>query len=138
MPRYIFKGWFSINIPESWEHSIDKDLLSISSIENASGTIQISFFHRKDLNKSLKGIAEEHLNQFLRQYNIDIKKNTYKITETQNYTIANASGLYDSNFIEIWTIVNEKKMLLVTYISPQKTKELLIAREIINSIVFEN
>lgn len=135
--KCIFEGWFSICIPETWEYSIEKDLLTIFSTKNAKGVIQISFFHRKELEESLKSTAENHLNRFLTQYNVLVDINTYKIIEAPNYTVAIASGEYEGEFIKVWTVVNEKKMLLVTYISPNKTRELSKADDIVYSISFD-
>ncbi len=85
----------------------------------------------------MKSIAENHLNRFLTQYNVLVDINSYKIIEAPNYTVAIASGEYDGEFIKVWTVVNEKKMLLVTYISPNKTRELSKAEDIVYSISFD-
>lgn len=124
-------------MPGTWEYSIDEDILTICSTKNAKGTIQISFFHRKELEESLRETAEKHLNRFLNQYDVSIEKNTYKVIEAPSVIIANASGEYDGEFIKVWTVVNEKKMLLATYISPNKTRELSTAEDIIYSINFD-
>jgi hypothetical protein len=135
--KYVFKGWFAISMPETWEYTIEEDMLSICSINNAKGVIQASFFHRKDKEESLKETAEKHLNRFLSQYDVVVEKNTYKVIEAPSFTVANASGEYDGEFIKVWIIVNEQKMLIVTYISPKKTRELSIAEDIVYSINFD-
>lgn len=135
--KYVFEDWFSICMPETWEYSTDEDILTICSTKNAKGTIQISFFHRKELEESLTETAEKHLNRFLNQYDVLIEKNTYKVIETPSFIVANASGEYDGEFIKVWTVVNEKKMLLATYISPNKTRELSTVEDIIYSISFD-
>lgn len=135
--KYMFEGWFSICMPETWEYSVDEDILTICSTKNAKGTIQISFFHRKELEEGQRETAEKHLNRFLNQYDVSIENNTYKVIEAPSFTVANASGEYDGEFIKVWTVVNEKKMLLATYISPSKTRELSTAEDIIYSINFD-
>jgi hypothetical protein len=134
--KYIFDGWFSINIPEEWEYSVDEDLLTIYSKENAQGVIQISFFHRKMGKESIRSIAEKHLNKFLTQYNVSTDINDCKVIESPNHTVATTCGECEEEFIKVWTIINEKKMLLVTYLNPNKTKELSKAEEIVDSIIF--
>lgn len=84
----------------------------------------------------MKYIAEYHLNRFINQYDVTVEDNTYKIIETPKHTIANASGKCDEEFIKVWIIVNNEKMLLVTYISPKTTTELLIVEDIVYSIKF--
>lgn len=133
----MFEGWFSICMPETWEYSIDEEILTICSTKNAKGTIQISFFHRKELEESLRETAERNLNRFLNQYDVTLEKNTYKVIEAPCHTVANASGEYDSEFIKVWTVVNKQKMLLVTYISPKKNRELSTAEDIVYSINFD-
>ena len=133
---YKFEGWFSLCMPETWEYTIDEDMLTICSTKNAKGVIQVSFFHRKEIEESLKETAGKHLNRFLSQNGVIVEKNTYKVIEAPNFTVANVAGEYDNEFIKIWTIVNEQKMLLVTYISPEKTRELSTVEDIIYSINF--
>ena len=136
--KYMFEGWFSVCMPETWEYTIDEDMLTICSMKNAKGVLQVSFFHRNEMVESLRESAEKHLNKFLSQYDVVVENNTYKVIVAPNLTVANASGEYDSEFIKVWTIVNEDKMLLVTYISPNKTRELSTAEDIVYSINFDS
>lgn len=136
--KHLFEGWFSVTMPENWNYDIDEDILNIYSIDNAKGTIQVSFFHRKELEESLRKTAEKHLNRFVTQHNIKIEINTRKVIEAPCYTVANTSGEYDGEFIKVWTVVNEQKMLLITYISPKKTRELSTAENIVYSINFSD
>jgi len=135
--KYLFEGWFSIYIPETWEYSVDEDLLTIHSKTNAQGVLQISFFHRKEIEESIRDTADKHINKFLDQYDVLVDVNTYKIIESPYHIVATASGSYEGEFIKVWTIVNENKMLLVTYISPNKSKELSKATDIVYSINFD-
>lgn len=64
------------------------------------------------------------------------RRNTCLI-EAPSLTVANASGEYDGEFIKVWTIVSDKKMLLATYISPNRTRELSTAEDIVYSINFD-
>jgi len=132
----IFENWFTIALPETWDYTTEDDLITICKSYNGNGVIQISCFYRTDRNESLQDTAEFHLNRFINQFNVVIEDNSYEIIEVPGYTIANASGICEDDFIKVWVIVNEEKMLLVTYISSKKTKELSIAEDIIYSIQF--
>jgi len=132
-----FEGWFSLSIPEEWEYEMDEDVLNIYNDKNGRGALQITFFKRKEIDESLRGTAENHLNRFIRQFKIEIIEDTYKVIEAPKLTIANVSGRDETDFIKVWTVVNQQKMLLITYISPSKTKELAVAENIVYSIEFE-
>lgn len=131
-----FENWFTLALPETWEYQTEDDLITICKSHNGNGVIQISGFYRTDRKEPLQDTAEYHLNHFINQFNVKIEDYSYKIMDLPRYTIANASGICEDDFIKIWVFVNEEKMLLVTYISPKKTKELSIAEEIIYSIQF--
>ena len=133
---FIFEDWFTITIPDTWEYAIEEDLLTICKTYNGKGVIQTSFFGRDDSEESLQETAENHLNRFLNQYDVTVEDGTYKIIEAPGYTIANASGECDEEFIKVWVFVNKEKMLLVTYISSIKTRELSTAENIVYSIQF--
>ena len=135
--KLIFEGWFSICMPDTWIYSIEEDILTVYAAENGKGAIQISFSHLLERDDSLRVTAENHLNRFLNQFNVKTEENTYKVIEAPGFTLANASGEFDNEFIKVWTLVNEKKMLLVTYISPKKTRELSTVEDIIYSINFD-
>ena len=133
--RHIFDGWFSITLPGEWGYHNDEEVLNIYSNKNALGVIQISFFHKDDSQDIIK-IANDQLDRFINQYRINIDIITRKILEAPSYTVANASGEYDGDFIKIWVLVNELKMLLITYISPKKSREISKVEDIIYSINF--
>ncbi len=136
--RINFEGWFSLSMPELWEYEVNEDVLDIYDNVNGKGALQISFFKRKEIGESLRETAENHINRFIRQFNIEVAKNTYKVIETPEFTIANACGQDESDFIKLWTVVNEQKMLLITYTSPSKTRELSVAEDIVYSIEFDD
>ena len=133
--RHIFDGWFSITLPGEWGYHNDEEVLNIYSNKNAFGVIQISFFHKDDSQDIIK-IANDQLDRFIAQYRINIDIITRKILEAPSYTVAIASGEYNGDFIKIWVLVNELKMLLITYISPKKSREISKVEDIIYSINF--
>lgn len=132
---YVFEDWFSVNLLPNWAFEEDGDILNFYSTINPKGAIQVSFFKNNET-LSLEEVAVKYLNDFISQQDIEIIPETYKVIETPEYTIANTSGRSEEDFIKVWTIVNPKKMLLVTYISPKKTRELSQVDDIVYSINF--
>jgi hypothetical protein len=133
---HIFEGWFTIVLPDTWKYENDDAVLNISSCKNPKGVIQISFFYNEETDEHLIETARRHLNRFIEQFKLIIDENSYKFIEAPNFTIANVSGISDEEFIKVWILVNNNKMLLISYISPQKTRELSIAEDIVYSINF--
>lgn len=134
--QVLFDEWFTINIPESWTYDVEEDLLSIAASKNPKGIIQISYFNRKDKGVSEVESSKTHLKRFIRQYEIDAEEGKITSIEGKDYVIANISGIDEGHFIEAWSIVNKDKLLLVTYGSPKKTRELEVAEKIVYSINF--
>lgn len=125
-----FEGWFSIVMPEAWEYGEDGDVINIySTSDNAKGVIQISLFDRTNFEKTSKEIVDINLKNFINRNQIDIDINTYKIIEGPNMVFANVCGIMKDNFIKVWTLANNKKMLLVTYISKKKIKRTFYSRK---------
>ena len=132
----VFDGWFSINIPQNWKYETSSDLLSIYPMNAGKGAVQISFFRRTEADKSSAEIANHHLDRFINQYEIEVDIYSRKIIEAPCYIVANVAGTYQSDYIKVWTIVNQDKMLLITYICNKKTRELNTVENIIYSINF--
>lgn len=133
---HTFENMFSIILPDIWSCEVDESIFNCFSNVNPIGALQISFF-RIEENENLEELAKNHLDRFVNQFNIDIDIDTYKVIEAPYYTIANTSGISEGDFIKIWVINNNEKMLLITYNSIEKTKELDIVDNIVYSINFE-
>lgn len=132
---YRFGDWFSITLPNKWEFEFEEEILNIYSIVNPKGVLQISFY-RNHNNDALEDIAKNKLDNFIQQFLIEINNNTYKIIETPSFVIANVSGKNNNDYIKVWIIVNEDKLLLITYNSATKTRELSKVDDIVYSIDF--
>lgn len=136
---YMFDEWFMLSIPEVWEYEIDEDILNVYSNENPEGAIQISFFHNKDEERDLKRMAEKHLNSFIKQSEISVDKGDCNMIEdTESVTFSVSGTFSDGDFVKSWVMVDLKRLLIITYISERKTKELKIAEDIVSSIKFDN
>jgi hypothetical protein len=133
---YEFENWFSIRLPENWEYNSEEDIINVYSKKNPQGALQISLFNRSADNATLRDTAMNNLNSFITKFNIDLDKNTIKSIQTDKFVIANASGICEDRFIKVWFLVNQIKMLLVTYNSKKKNRELSTAENIVYSIDF--
>lgn len=132
---YVFENWFSIDLPPMWNFEKDEDLINFYSNINPKGAIQVSFFKNRE-SIPVEEVAIKYLNKFINQQELEIVRETYKVIETSEFTIANVSGRVDDDFIKVWSIVNPDKLLLVTYISPKKSRELSQVEDIVYSINF--
>jgi len=131
---HIFEGWFTISLPDLWEYEAE-DVITFFSSEDGEGALQFSLFKRR---KNIIG-TEEFVNQqligFIKEHAIKNVKSKKIISS--DCTVAFAEGTTDMDFIKIWTIANECKYILATYISHNKTNELSIVEKIIDSIRME-
>lgn len=135
--KYKFDGWFELEIPENWECKVESELLSINSLNDPKGVLQISFYKIKEKSEELSDFTSNHLRKFIEQYEINIEQNTFKTLENQFYTVTTVNGNDNENFIKIWVIANNKKMLITTYISSIKSNELSTVEDIVYSLNFE-
>lgn len=135
--KYIFDDWFSILLPDDWTYEENEYTISIYNTKNPKGAIQISLYDRTDPGIPRSKLVKDELERFLNQFDVRFDVNTKKVIDAPNFTLANASGICDGDFIKVWTIVNDKKFLLITYNSPKKTRELSTVDNIIYSISFE-
>jgi len=123
---YLFEGWFSIDIPDSWEYYEEDQIINIYSSVNPKGAIQISVYRltAEETKISRDKIAEHHLITFI---------------EGPDKTIAIADGTLDGDFIKIWALVNQTctSLLIITYISEKKSRELSKVGDIVYSIFFD-
>ncbi|MFC0187251.1 DUF3805 domain-containing protein [Fictibacillus aquaticus] len=130
----VFEDWFEIDLPEKWELEEEEDLLTFYDTVDGRGALQISCFNIVE-QRAADEIAMEHLNDVIEQFEININRNTKKIIETPYSTIALTAGTSpEKDFVKIWIIVLKNRMLLCTYISDQKSRELSTAEDIIYSI----
>lgn len=127
-----------ISLPENWEIYEDKEVYNISSKNKPKGVIQISVYNRLNFGISLEEIAQDLVDRFVEQFSICVDINTKMVLETDNYTISQVTGTDDGRFIKIWCFAEKKKILLVTYNSDKKTRELSTADNIVYSIQFIN
>jgi len=132
--RINFDGLF-LNMPVNWAYHINKDGLNIYQDIFGKGALQISFFGSNESSEKLHETAKNHLNRFVSQFNIEAIETT--CVEAPKFAIASASGKDEADFLKVWTVVNEQKMLLVTYTSHSKNPELNVAENIVKSIEFE-
>ena len=142
---YFFEDWITVFLPKEWIVEVDEeeeDLLNIYSEVNPKGVMQISFFTKSNNLIDNYELALQHLDDFISQFNVDIDKDkdkdTYMTLQANDIVYALTNGIMDNRFIKIWVIVDDRRMLLATYISEKKTRELNIVDDIIYGIEFDN
>ena len=134
---YVFQDWFSLDLPENWEFEREEQILNIYSTVKPKGVLQISFFINEEKG-SLDDVAKLHLDNFISQFEIEIDINTYTTIESPDFVVATVCGSHKNSFIKIWIIVNSEKLLLVTYNSTKKSRELSKVDDIVYSVDFNN
>ncbi|EYE87176.1 hypothetical protein Q428_14810 [Fervidicella metallireducens AeB] len=127
------KGWFEMEIPEGWCVEQEENIINIFLTTNPQGVLQISF-HTIDEKVKMREYVIVQLKKFIENYNIICGMENPKVMEKYHYTYANASGFCEEDYIEIWTVGYDTKFLLITYISPDKTDELICINNIVSSI----
>lgn len=133
--QYNFDGWITLELPETWEYAQDDDVINIYSSVNPKGALQISFY-KIDVDVSREELAEDFLQKFIDKYTVDVDVNTRMILERDDYTISVCAGNCDSRFIKIWCVAENKRLLLVTYNSQKKNREVSTADDIVFGIKF--
>ena len=136
--KYNLGEEITILLPEKWEMYKDEDLFNIYSKVKPKGAIQVSVYNRINFEKSLDEIAQDSCDRFIDQFSISIDINTKMILKTDNFTISQATGTGDGRFIKVWCFAENKKVLIVTYNSDKKTREVSTADNIVYSIQFNN
>jgi hypothetical protein len=135
---YNLNGWFIMFLPKDWTVEKDEELVTVYSEINPKGVVQFSLFKRDDINQCNNDeLAQHHLKNFISQFNVNIDENSNMVLETDDFIIATATGYKENRFVKIWVIVEETRMLLVTYNSKKKTRELSIVDDIVYSIEFD-
>jgi|GEM_PF-1504344 hypothetical protein len=135
---YNFQGGFTVFLLKDWTIEEENDLINVYSEVKPKGVLQISLYKKNNKYEvNDDELALQHLDRFIDQFNVIIDKNTYKILETDDVIIATTEGVVENRFINIWVIVDEKRMVLATYNSKEKTKELSIVEDIIYGIEFD-
>lgn len=133
--RYQFDGWITIELPETWAYEQEDNILNIYSNVNSKGAMQISFF-KLNLEKSREEIANNFIEKFISQFGLDIDINTKMVIERDDYTIATTTGMSHGRFMKIWCLAQNKRALLITYNSLNKTREVNISDDIVYGIRF--
>lgn len=114
-------------------------IIHIYSTVNPEGAIQISVYRLTEAEEKISRdkIAEHHLITFIEQNGI--VKNTNTVIEGPDKTIAIADGTLDGDFIKIWALVDQTctRLLIITYISEKKSRELSKVGDIVYSIFFD-
>jgi hypothetical protein len=135
---YNFDGWFTIFLPEGWMVEQEEDLLNVYSKVNPKGVLQFSLYKKnKDNQCNNDELALQYLNNFIAQFNVIIDENTHMLLETDDFIIATTTGLRENRFLKIWVIVEETRVLLLTYNSLKKTRELSVVDDIVFGIEFD-
>ncbi|BFH16807.1 hypothetical protein WJ0W_005038 [Paenibacillus melissococcoides] len=133
--QYSFVGWMTLELPTTWEYEQDDDVINIFSSVNPKGALQISFYN-VNLDISREELAEDFLQKFIDKYTIDVDVNTKMILERDDYTIAVCEGYCDDRFIKVWCLAENKRLLLITYNSQKKNREVSTASDIVYGIRF--
>ncbi|WII35282.1 hypothetical protein [Paenibacillus thiaminolyticus] len=133
--QYSFDGWMTLELPTTWEYEQDDDVINIFSSVNPKGALQISFYN-VDVDSSREELVDDFLQKFIDNYTIDVDVNTKMILERDDYTIAVCAGYCDGRFIKVWCLAEDKRLLLITYNSQKKNREVSTANDIVYSIRF--
>jgi hypothetical protein len=133
--NYKFDDWITIDLPETWVYKRDEGILNIYSTLNPKGAVQISFY-TVEIDMTREEIAEDFLQRFIEQFFIKVDINTKMILERNEYTISTATGDSDGRFIKVWCLVEGPRVLLITYNSSKKTRELSTVDDFIYGIKF--
>lgn len=136
--KYNLGEEISILLPEKWEIYEDEELFNIHSKVNPKGVIQVSIYKRINFEISLDEIAQDYCDRFIDQFSINVDINTKMLLKTDNYTISQATGTGDGRFVKVWCFAEKRKVLLVTYNSDKKTREVSSVDNIVYSIQFNN
>jgi hypothetical protein len=133
--QFNFDGWITLELPETWKYEQDEDVISVYSSINPKGALQISFYN-VDVDLGREELAEDFLQKFIDKYTIDVELNTKMILERDDYTISVCTGYTDGRFIKVWCLVESKRLLLITYNSTKKNREVSTADDIVFGIRF--
>jgi hypothetical protein len=129
-----FEGWFTILIPKHWKYENDEGLINFYSTKNPKGALQFSLYRRVENVPPVSKFVMDRLEGFIAKNNIDYDVNTKIVIEGPYFAVASVSGIMDNSFINVWTLANHEKYLLITYIGERKTKELSTAEDIVYNI----
>lgn len=130
-----FDGWITLELPETWEYEQDNDVINVFSTVNPKGALQISFYN-VNVDISREELAEDFLQKFIDKYAINVDINTRMILERDDYTISVCAGHCDGRYIKVWCLVENMRLLLVTYNSQNKNREISTADDIVFGIRF--
>jgi len=134
--EYSLGERITILLPENWEIYEDEEIYNINAKNNPKGVIQVSVYNRINHDMSLEEIAQDLVDRFVEQFSICVDINTKMVLQTDNYSISQVTGIGDGRFVKIWCFAEKNKVLLVTYNSDKKTREVSTVDNIIYSIQF--
>lgn len=136
---YAFDGWISISLPEGWEYEQDTEdtiaILNVYSLRDPKGVLQVSFY-RVDGTRNKVEIANDFVNRFVGQFNVQVDENTRMVIHRDDYTIGMAVGNHNGRFLKVWCLTEGERTLLATYNSAKRTRELSTVDDIVFGVKF--
>ena len=130
-----FEDWFSTDLPNKWEFVVEGDCITFYNTINPKGVFQVSCYIMEDVGTEDDEIAMEHLDSFINQFEINIDIYTKKILQTPKCTFALTEGTTaDNRFWRIWVVIFNDRMLMCTYNSGKKTREVNVVDDIVFGI----
>lgn len=133
--RLNHNGYLDYEIPLHWIAEEDGDTLTVYD-PDGEGAMTASFYNMladRSIDEQITVMAKK----FTEQNAITVDKSMFFIHDGEEKTVLCAAGItQDKWFVKLWVAVKKPKIVMITYQSQKKTKEIEICDAIVESMHF--
>ena len=133
--RLNHNGYLDYEIPLHWVAEEDDDTLAVYD-PDGEGAMTASFYNMladRSIDEQITVMAKK----FTEQNAITVDKSMFFIHGGEKKTVLCAAGItQDKWFVKLWVAAKKPKIVMITYQSPKKTKEIEICDAIVESMHF--
>ena len=128
-------GYLDYEIPLHWIAEEDSDTLAVYD-PDGEGAMTASFYNMladRSIDEQITVMAKK----FTEQNAITVDKSMFFIHGGAEKTVLHATGItQDKWFVKLWVVAKKPKIVMITYQSQKKTKEIEICDAIVESMHF--
>jgi hypothetical protein len=140
--RVSWTGWFSLELPDGWQHSQEGSVISLFNEDSGVGAIQISCIKRKKSSAPAAAEAIQLAKDYARQRGWDVQDGqiaTYRVAGSPAAEFTFTEYGDATAFWQVWHISEQTRAVFITYNSAPEDadKELSARQKIIRSFVWE-
>jgi len=132
---FKYNEYLKYELPDNWCAENDKENLLIYN-PNGRGALTVSFFNILDVEETLDEQISILAKKFIDRNKINLHAPLILFNKEGKTILYGMGTTGDGWFVKIWVVAKKPKIILATYQSERKSREVKLCDQIINSFQF--